>query len=326
MKRTFKRFKGGFRAIKKMACELAPTFWSRVYILFDFVFCKLVLRCNIEEYCLYEFYKYKTAYRKQFILKSHKKTRLYAMNLSHFALHKKVTYRKIARGIKRETLYMPECGEQQFLEFVKKHKKVITKPDIGTLGWGVQLFEYTNDLEALAYFHSLQRESICEEYICQHELMSSLNPSSVNSVRVVTLCDDGQVRVLAAILKSGGSADTVVDNLYRGGVGASVDVNTGVVVGVGRDHNRRTYVYHPVTGTQIIGFNIPMWEETLELVRQTHLDVAECPYLGWDVAITPNGPEIIEVNDRPDPKLTQGMDQIPKRKYLVNYLRKHKKK
>ena len=126
MKKILKRFKGGFRAIKTMACELAPTFWSRVYVLFDFVFCKLVLRCTIEEYCLYEFYKYKTAYRKQFILKSHKKTRLYAMNPSHFALHKKVTYRKIARGIKREMLYMPEIPNgaaiNEAVEIAKKYE------------------------------------------------------------------------------------------------------------------------------------------------------------------------------------------------------------
>jgi len=322
----FIRFKGGLRAVKNMVCSITPSFWGRVRILCDFAFCKVFLGCNMEEYRLYGFYKYKNTYRKGFILKKHKKTRLYSMNPTRFALHKKEAYKLIRRGIKRELLYLPEAGEQQFLEFVRKHKKVITKPDIGSLGWNVKLFEYTNDAEALAYFHSLKRETICEEYIIQHEKMSSLNPSSVNSVRVVTLFDDGELIIMGAFLRMGGKADSVVDNICDYGIAGVIDPETGVVISVGRDYHDHTFIYHPVTSTQIVGFTIPLWKETLELIRQTHQDIAQCPHLGWDVAITPNGPEIIEINDRPGPKLTQGMDQIPKKKYLVDYLRKHKRK
>ena len=164
---------------------------------------------------------------------------------------------------------------------------------------------------------------MCEQYIRQHEQMSSLNPTSVNSVRVVTLCDDGEVKIVGATLKAGGEAGTVVDNLHSNGVGAAIDVETGVVVGKARDYQDHTYVYHPVTGVKLVGFAVPYWQEALELIRQTHLDVAECPYLGWDVAITPDGPEIIEINVRPGPKLIQLMDQKPKGKYLRDYVRKH---
>lgn len=325
MKKISIRFKGGLRAVKRMVCEISPSFWGRIRVLFDFAFCKVFFGCNIEEYRLYEFYKYKNTYRRGFILKKHKKTKLYSMNPTRFAFHKKEAYKRIQRGIKRDLLYLPEAGEQQFLEFVKKHKKVITKPDVGSLGWNVKLFEYTDDLTAIAYFHSLQQETICEEYIIQHEKMSGLNPSSVNSIRVVTLYDDGAVHFIAAVLKIGGSADAVVDNLYQGGMGAPVDIDTGIVVDKGYDYRGATYVHHPVTGAQIVGLNIPHWQETLQLIREVHQDVAECAYIGWDVAITPDGPEIIEINDRPDPKLIQWMRQSPKKRYLVDYLRKHKK-
>lgn len=324
MKRKI-RFRGAFRGIYKMANAITPSRWGQVRIICDFFFCKLVFRCDLEEYRLYEFYKYKNAYRKDFILKSHQKNQFYSINPVHFTKHKKMTYPLIQRGIQRDLLYLPEADEQQFLAFVKKHGKIITKPDTGSLGWHIQLFEYTDDEQALAFYHSLQEPTICEEYIHQHEDMSRLNPSSVNSIRVVSLRDGEEVTFIAASLKSGGKANTILDNLHNHGVGASVDIESGVVLGKAYDYHNNTYIHHPVTGTQIVGFAVPYWKETLELIRQTHQDVAQCPYLGWDVAITPTGPEIIEINGRPGPKLIQLMDQKPKGRYLKDYKRKHKK-
>lgn len=321
--KVFRQFKNMCRRITRLADRDTASFWNRMAMVLDYWYCRLFLRCSWEEYRIYGFYKYKNRYRKNFLLKSHKKTNIYDMNPPRFAKFKKSAYRRIARGIHREWLFLPEAGEQAFLEFVKKHKKVVTKPDVGSLGRRVQVFEYTDDQQALLFYYSLKADTICEEYIRQHEAMSSLNPSSVNSIRVISLCDEGKVTFMAATLKAGGTADAIVDNLHSNGVGALIDIESGVVVGKAYDYHDHTYVCHPVTGVQMVGFVVPFWKETLELVRQTHLDVAECPYLGWDVAITPTGPEIIEINDRPGPKLMQLMDQKPKGQYLKAYVRKH---
>lgn len=318
------RMRHMWQRITDLVSDTGSSVWLRLFVLCDYLWCNLFLRCTWEEYRLYDFYKYRHLHRKNYILKSHRSTRYYAMNPTRYAKYKRVMYRDIQRGIRREWLFLPETDEQQFLAFVKKHQKVIIKPDVGTLGWHVRLLEYTNDAEALATFYALTEDSLCEEYICQHEQMSVLNPSSVNSVRVVTLCDDGVVHIVGATLKAGGQADAIVDNLHSNGVGVSIDVETGVTLGKALDYHDHAYVYHPVTGVKMVGFSVPYWEEVLALVRATHLDVAECPYLGWDVAITPDGPEIIEINARPGPKLIQLMDQKPKGKYLRDYIRKHK--
>ena len=56
---------------------------------------------------------------------------------------------------------------------------------------------------------------------------------------------------------------------------------------------------HPVTGTAFVGFQLPMWDEVLATVRsiarKAYL-LPQCHYLGWDVALTPDGPAVIEGN------------------------------
>ena len=309
---------------KRIASKLGRSFWQKIYIMCDVIYCKMCMHCTFEEYQIYEFYKYKNLYRRDFILQHHRNIDYSMINPYHFTMHKKEIYKLIQRGIHRELLYLPEAGEEQFLAFVKKHKRVITKPDVGSCGKDIQAFEYSNDEQALAFFYSLKEESVCEEYIKQHEKMGTLNPSSVNSVRIVTLCRNGTVTFVSASLKSGGQKDTIVDNMHSKGVGANVDMDTGVVTGLGYDYHEHSYIYHPVTGTQIVGFSIPFWSETIELVKRTHLDVPQCPMLGWDVAITDNGPEIIEINGAPGPKLMQLMDQKPKRHYLRKYIKEYR--
>ena len=47
---------------------------------------------------------------------------------------------------------------------------------------------------------------------------------------------------------------------------------------------------------KIVGFQIPFWKETLELVREAALLQTGNRSVGWDIAITDIGPELIEGN------------------------------
>lgn len=321
--KLLRKLRATLGSAKKIANTLNVSVWKKIYIICDILFCKAYLHCTPEEYQMYELFKYKNSYRKNFIFMYNKITDYRKINPRRFTMHKKFFYKLIKRGIHREYLYLPEADKEQFIAFVKKHKKIITKPDVGSRGKNIQLFEYNNEQQAIDFFNSIKEETICEEYICQHEKLSSLNPNSVNSIRIVSLLSDNDITFISASLKSGGHKTSFVDNMHSDGVGANVDIGTGVVTGVGYDYNNNTYIYHPVTGTQIVGFSIPFWTETLELIKRTHADVPECPLIGWDVAITDKGPEIIEINGAPGPKLMQLMDQKPKRLFLKDYIKKH---
>lgn len=321
-----KKIRSHLSSVKRIANRFGTSLCNKIYIAFDALRCRIFWHCTYEEYCMYEFYKYKNLYRKNFILQF-KKNKYYAkINPHRYSMHKKIFYKQIQSGMQREFIYISDIDEQQFLDFVKKHRKVITKPDVGSRGVNIQRFEYSDDQQALAFFNSLEKDTICEEYICQHEKMNSLNPNCVNTIRIVALCDSGNVEFLAASLKCGKYQHSIVDNMHNNGIGANIDIQTGVVTGIGYDYHDHTFIFHPLTSTQIVGFAIPFWAETLQLVRDTHLKISECPLIGWDVAITNSGPEIVEINGAPGPKLMQLMDQKPKGTVLKNYIKRHRKK
>lgn len=314
-----------FNEAKKIANKTNPSLCTKLHIFCDIIYCNIFLHCTLEEYRIYEFYKYKNSYRKNFIL-IHNKLRDYLkINPYRFAEHKKVFYKLIKRGIHRELLYLPEATEEQFLDFVKKHKKIITKPDVGSCGKNIQLFEYYNEQQAIKFYKTIKdKETICEEYIRQHDELNRLNPDCVNSIRIVTLLSGDDITFISASLKIGGQKNSFVDNMHQKGVGANVDIQTGVVTSLGYDYHDHSFIYHPLSKAQIIGFCIPFWSQTIELIKKTHLDVSECPLLGWDVAITNEGPEIIEINSSPGPRLMQLMDQKPKKTALIKYIKNHK--
>ena len=152
---------------------------------------------------------------------------------------------------------------------------------------------------------------ICEEFIFQCKEISDICPTSVNSCRILTLRDGQTVSVIAATFKTS-KGSSFVDNMHADGIGAAVDVKTGVVITEGRDYANNTFIYHPMTGMVIPGIQLPFWSATLYLVKKAHLLMPESAVLGWDVAFTDNGPIIIEVNGAPGPNIHQFADKKPK--------------
>ena len=62
---------------------------------------------------------------------------------------------------------------------------------------------------------------------------------------------------------------------------------------------------HPVTRTYFNKFELPFWKETKKLVLDAALVNQNIKVVGWDVAITKNGPILVEGNRRPGFDLVQ---------------------
>ena len=88
-------------------------------------------------------------------------------------------------------------------------------------------------------FEKIPEPSVCEEFICQHEKISALSPDSVNTIRIVSLWEPDGVKIISATLRTGGRAGVSVDNLKKDGVGAQIDIATGIVSTNGFDYNDR---------------------------------------------------------------------------------------
>jgi len=138
---------------------------------------------------------------------------------------------------------------------------------------------------------------LVEEFILQHPEMNRLSPSAVNTVRIITQLDSaGEVDILGCRLRI--SVDSPVDNMAAGNLAASIDEDTGMVIGPGvySDITKPDQHYHPVTQVKIPGFQVPFWEETLEMVKKAAQQHPQNKSIGWDVVITERGPGLIEGN------------------------------
>lgn len=98
-------------------------------------------------------------------------------------------------------------------------------------------------------------------------------------------------------------APSLTDNFTEGSAGnfiAQVNVTSGMVErAFGRLPGNRVFVQefrrHPKTGTEFKGVRLPFWNETIALALATSRAFPEAPLVGMDVAITPEGPMVIEL-------------------------------
>ncbi len=153
------------------------------------------------------------------------------------------------------------------------------------------------DTKGLLTFMEQRKFDLVEEFIAQDRELNRLSPSAVNTVRIITqLNSDQEVELLGCRLRI--SIGSPVDNMAAGNIAAPIDERTGVVIGPGvfSDISKPPVLTHPLTGVEIVGFQIPYWAEVLSLVREAALVHTENRSVGWDIAIGEHGPGLIEGN------------------------------
>lgn len=201
---------------------------------------------------------------------------------------------------------------EAFTGLFRDSKGVIYKPVFGFQARGIEAFYFdgNNTREIYDTLKSYPK-GVVEELLEQHPKMASLNPTSVNCLRIITVAsgtkDVGAIgkhaEITSIIVKTGGDG-SVVDNLHAGkGIIFGVDLETGIADSDGVDWYGNVYKTHPVTGVPIRGFEIPMFNETKDFIYEVIDDLQMYGLIGWDIAITPDGPAVIEANPGPAPRL-----------------------
>ncbi len=125
-----------------------------------------------------------------------------------------------------------------------------------------------------------------------------MNPFCLNTIRLITLLTrDGEVEFLAAMLRTS-SDGTAVDNFSLGGIVVGVDIETGKLKE--RGFQKTTHAVelrrHPLTGVVFKGFEVPYWNEVKETAAKAQKVFSELKTIGWDLAVSPSGPVMIEGN------------------------------
>lgn len=186
-----------------------------------------------------------------------------------------------------------EAAHARLLE----QEAVVVKPVRGHGGRGVRLLSPDQVLESTA---ARGAELLVQERLSAHPLLDGIWPGSLNTLRVLAVRVADGTTVLAAAAHRFGTAETVpVDNGSSGGLWAPVDVETGRMGAALRhpqEPRRCEYPAHPDTGARIDGVVVPGWADVRQLVLQLMAAFPETDHVGWDVALTDQGPRVIEGN------------------------------
>jgi alpha-L-glutamate ligase-like protein len=135
-------------------------------------------------------------------------------------------------------------------------------------------------------------QAIIEERVRQHEHMNQLSPLGLADVRLIVFRET-PVLAMSRIptRRSEGKA-----NLHQGAVGVGIDMESGETTGASL--GGRSITRHPDTEAQLVGRTIPFWPQIRELGRRAAL-AAPLKYIGVDVAVSEEGPVLLEINARP---------------------------
>lgn len=140
-----------------------------------------------------------------------------------------------------------------------------------------------------------------ESFIEQHKSFAQINPSSVNTLRIWVLQTADKVEVIGTYIRIG-RAGKLTDNAGSGGIMCPVNLKTGVL-----DKGLTTSVpfrdefeQHPDHQAQIYGVKLPYWDDIISCATETLRKLPYTRFVGLDLAMTTNGPLIIEVNVCPD--------------------------
>lgn len=175
--------------------------------------------------------------------------------------------------------------------------RLVAKGSKGQVGAEVKILK-TKDFSAATIVKYMDDNEfdLLEEYVVQHPDIMGISPSGLNTIRIFTQIEDGKLNYLGARFRI--TINSEVDNMAAGNPAAPIDIVTGIVDGpaVFSDISRSPIDVHPVTGKKIIGFQIPFWDEILKMMETAVFVSPENRSVGWDIAISEKGPELIEGN------------------------------
>lgn len=137
---------------------------------------------------------------------------------------------------------------------------------------------------------------LLEEEIIQHDRLNELSDSGVNTIRIITTkISDDEVEILGARLRI--TVGSKIDNMAAGNLAIPIDIQSGATYGkaVYSDIRKADVSVHPITGKGLSGFKIPDWQLCVNLATDLAL-FSRNESVGWDIAITKNGPTVIEGN------------------------------
>ncbi len=214
------------------------------------------------------------------------------------------TYRSYASFFEMRTLE----------EDLTSHHEFVIKPAQGSGGGGIMVIsgktdsgwvsvsgkhytlgdirKHLADIIFGVYSFGLSDQAIIERRVDQHAELNELSPFGLTDVRVITY----QHQPALAMLRVPTQASDGKANLHQGALGVGIDLASGR--GVHATFHGESIAIHPDTSVEVSGFTLPYWDEIMQISRRA-AEAVPLKYLGVDLAVSTEGPLVLEINVRP---------------------------
>lgn len=188
-------------------------------------------------------------------------------------------------------------------KILSEAKSVVIKPTVGSSsGKGIVFYETLAELDAndiVSVLKKFGKDYIVQQKIEQHSAFAAFNPSSVNTIRIITYIVDGTIHHAPLAFRIG-RKDKSVDNIHAGGVAVGV-TDSGLLLpeayllGYG-DNNLRFY-QHPDSGLAFAGYKLPSIPMIIQSAYAVHGKLPHIGIVSWDYTVDSNSnPVLIEAN------------------------------
>lgn len=280
----------------------------RLWVYFDMLSCLMKYGASDENYLQFRFYGKDYAYRNSFTTWRRSITLMNytPRNVIDLFLDKARFNQRFAKYIHRGWLDCNHATEQQILDFAKQYPTVIIKPMDSAGGIGIIKSDYNKLIIQVGGVNQyVGNNFIIEETLENHEAIKQFNPSSLNTLRMVTFTDKDSIVHLMNVVLRVGRDNSIMDNAHAGGIACCVDMQTGKLIGPARTFKDEVFEVHPTSGIQFDGYQIPNFKKCVDFVKQLASEEKSARLVGWDIVVTPVYLEVLEANIPPGEDLTE---------------------
>ncbi len=275
---------------------------SRAYCLFDILRCMKRYQAGYNDYVIFEWWDMTHEQRNTYMTRFRSKNFIMFMNdhsYSHYFDNKNEFNEKFKDFVGREFLDLETATDQEIIDFFESREKTFAKMKDLSCGIGCEKLEKKDFKDGQEFCDYLKEKGFAtiEDVVENHPDIAAIYPYSTNCFRVITLVDaDGVPHAIYAVFKMGING-RVVDNY---GLHGPIDLETGEFLYPAHSGDTTadiSYTEHPYSHTPLIGMVLPYWKEVIKMAEDAALVIPQMRYVGWDIAVTPTGPAIIEGNN-----------------------------
>lgn len=158
---------------------------------------------------------------------------------------------------------------------------------------------------------------VLQNKIRSHEIIRKINNTALNTTRIVTILNDGKPEYLGGF-QAFATDNATTDSWSSNSIYVGIDIENSCLKEYGftnlSDKRDGLISEHPNSNIKFADYNIPFLRESVLLCIRAHSIMYNNFVVGWDVAITDNGPLIVEANEKPGMNVVQCTSKAVKSK------------